>query len=529
MVSLQFFGAIGAIGGNCIIVEEEGHRVMLDNGMNFGVDGLFYKDFLMARSGNGMRDLLALGIIHPVPGIYARSAINDSAIDKVDADARYMHENVLESYEDHVQNYGKPFIDAILISHAHVDHVRNLAFMAREIPVVMSDTTRDMLKVMKDVSNVDYLNFCTQRLATYSGGSFFPGEWKRETDCVDRNIIIVPRPEPVTFGPFTVHAHPIDHSIPGALAYEITTASGKSIVYTGDIRFHGVAQERQNALAFVEKMASKERVDAMISEGTRIQSTNRSSEETVLEKAVAFSNDKQYLKEKLIIASFPWKSVARFLTVYMIARKLGRSLVIQPKLAYLLHQLRGKPILMGTNVLKNEDIRIYQPRKLSMLYSDGDYLFLRCAISADVNWDKETKDYTLYRDVYGSSKHVRAPEISKNPAKFLLHMEFYELNELIDINPDGGACFSMRTEAIDDEGEGERKLLENWMKRFRLELVDIHASGHAPGTDIIDMIQRIHPGKVFPIHTEHPGAFKEKLPGDINVIDQIELGKYYDV
>nr|MDO8117182.1 MBL fold metallo-hydrolase [Candidatus Sigynarchaeota archaeon] len=285
MVSVSFFGGIEKIGGNCIIVEEDGHRVMLDNGMNFGVDGMYYKDFLMARSGNGMRDLLALNIIHPIPGIYAKSAINDPAIEKVDKGSRYMHENPLESYEDHVQKFGRPFIDAILISHAHVDHVRNLAFMAREIPVVMSEATRCMLKVMKDVSSVDCLNFCTQRLTTYNGGAFFPGDWKRETDCSDREIIIAPSKDPITFGPFTVNAYPIDHSIPGALAFDITTESGKSIVYTGDIRFHGVAQEKQNALAFVEKMASKERVDALISEGTRIQSTNESGEGTVFENA----------------------------------------------------------------------------------------------------------------------------------------------------------------------------------------------------------------------------------------------------
>jgi mRNA degradation ribonuclease J1/J2 len=44
----------------------------------------------------------------------------------------------------------------------------------------------------------------------------------------------------IDFENIKVKAHRVDHSIAGATAYEIET-DGKTIVYSGDIRFHGRA------------------------------------------------------------------------------------------------------------------------------------------------------------------------------------------------------------------------------------------------------------------------------------------------
>ena len=46
MTSLTFYGGISTIGGNCVVVEENNTRIMLDNGMCFSSEGAFYKDFL---------------------------------------------------------------------------------------------------------------------------------------------------------------------------------------------------------------------------------------------------------------------------------------------------------------------------------------------------------------------------------------------------------------------------------------------------------------------------------------------------
>lgn len=62
--------------------------------------------------------------------------------------------------------------------------------------------------------------------------------------------------------------------------------------------------------------------------------------------------------------------------------------------------------------------------------------------------------------------------------------------------------------------------VENWLKLFNLPLIKggFHASGHANGTEILDMIREIHPGKVYPIHTEHKEQFDILKEDGIEVI-----------
>jgi ribonuclease J len=531
MTSLSFHGGVQTVGGNCIIVEEDGHAIMLDCGMNFPEENAFYKDFLKPRETNDMRDLLALGLVPPIAGIYARDMITDPAIQKADARGKYMHTAALESYEEYIARTGSPRVDALFITHAHTDHARNLAYIAPQIPVYLSDLTRILLKVMGELSTGNDLGkFCTYKLGTYGGMSFFPGGTKKERTCTERDLHVLDAGQAATVGPFTITAHPVDHSIPGSTAYEVVTASGKRIVYTGDLRFHGVDHERAASRAFVDSISARDRVDVLITEGTRIDSMQGSSEHDVYNKAVAAISGTIGAADRPIFAMFPWKSVARFLTLYKVARALKRAVAIQPKLAYLLHAVRGTSIVLGTNVLRNEDIRIYQPRKLSMLYEDGDYIFLKAAISADVNWNKDTQDYTFYRDLYGHDKLVRASEIHEHPERFIVQLDFYDLNELIDIEVrPGGTCFLMKTEPFDDDGNIERRVLDSWMERFGLRLVEAHSSGHASGADLVSMIERIKPRLLIPIHTESSGSFGGMLPPGIPVLDGLERDKPIDL
>jgi len=58
--------------------------------------------------------------------------------------------------------------------------------------------------------------------------------------------------------------------------------------------------------------------------------------------------------------------------------------------------------------------------------------------------------------------------------------------------------------------------MTQWFRHFGINAnVDhkphqIHASGHASGPEILEMIKKINPRKVIPIHTKHPGLFKAK-------------------
>jgi mRNA degradation ribonuclease J1/J2 len=47
-----------------------------------------------------------------------------------------------------------------------------------------------------------------------------------------------------------------------------------------------------------------------------------------------------------------------------------------------------------------------------------------------------------------------------------------------------------------------------WLRQFGLRYVQSHCSGHMCGADLKELIGRIKPKELYPVHTEHPGMFK---------------------
>ena len=56
------------------------------------------------------------------------------------------------------------------------------------------------------------------------------------------------------------------------------------------------------------------------------------------------------------------------------------------------------------------------------------------------------------------------------------------------------------------ELDEERK--KNWLDHFGIKEYSTHASGHASGDEIKEMIKEINPTILIPIHTEHPEFFR---------------------
>jgi ribonuclease J len=75
------------------------------------------------------------------------------------------------------------------------------------------------------------------------------------------------------------------------------------------------------------------------------------------------------------------------------------------------------------------------------------------------------------------------------------------------------------TEPFDVEMELDAKRIDNWLDLFSLKQYGrktedgLHASGHASGVEIIEMLRTIHPKKIIPIHTEHPTYLSKEFIG----------------
>jgi ribonuclease J len=497
---------------------------MLDNGMCFSKENAYYKDFLSPRTNNDIRDYLELGLVPKIPGIYGRDKIKDIYLSEAHPKSKYLFKTDTISYEDYLEEHGAPYISALFLSHCHLDHIRNMLFMHPDIPVYCSKATKELLDIICDLSNDNYLQYCYPEIDKYSNSATFPGTPHKDKCYVDRTINVIEPGNPLAIPEgnphFRVKGHPVDHSVPGAMAFEINTNDGKSIIYTGDIRFHGNEYGRKISNSFLKHIPHNP--DAWITEGTRIDDDEEFSEEDVYVNMTNLLESDDELSEKLILATFPWKSISRFKTLYRVSKQLNRTLVIQPKLAYTLHNLQNFDPLNIKNVLANENLKIYLPRKYSMIYSKADYTRTKYNLSYNTDWDEEIE---LYSSQYGDDILLKAYEIKHNPNEYVLHLNFYDLNELIDIQPPRGSYyFNLKTEPFDERGEIEEQVLLNWIDRFGLqyERDEYHASGHAPGKVLREMIRKVNPKRIFPIHTERPDLFSFS-----NAEADIEKGKRY--
>ena len=94
--------------------------------------------------------------------------------------------------------------------------------------------------------------------------------------------------------------------------------------------------------------------------------------------------------------------------------------------------------------------------------------------------------------------------------------------------PEEGIYVYSTSEAFSEEMEIDVRRLKNWLDFFRIKPVGFdvnrrgqleftkgyHASGHISGDELIEVVNRIKPQILIPVHTEKPELFREKLSGE---------------
>jgi ribonuclease J len=75
------------------------------------------------------------------------------------------------------------------------------------------------------------------------------------------------------------------------------------------------------------------------------------------------------------------------------------------------------------------------------------------------------------------------------------------------------------------EDDVNDRVLHNWLEHFGLAFHQMHASGHASGPELLEIVRTMAPNAVYPIHTEHPEAFQPAGPS----VRLPDLGKSYSV
>lgn len=430
VTNIAFYGGVNEIGGNKLFLNDRDTKVFFDFGMSFGMKKLFYAaPFLSPRSAKSLQEL---GILPKLKGLYR------------------FDENT-------------PEVDAVFVSHGHLDHSAYLSFINRQIPVYCGETTQTILESLGDMRRSD-LEFDVEGI---SFKSFRTGE-------------------KIRIGSLEVEPIHVDHSIPGAYGFVIHT-SGGAVVYTGDFRVHGAKPQLTNDFVDAVKEA---RPTVVVTEATNMTGASVSSESEVETKLNSIASQTQ----GIMLAEFTYADVDRLNSFYRVAKKNHRCLAVSLKQAYLINALRA-----------DEGLRIPD-------LNDDNILIFRKSKKRYDKW--ENSILQQYPD-----KIIDVFEASKQQCKIILALSFYDLEELVEIRPDAGSCYVLSaSEPFNEEMEIDFEKLTNWLGHYGLPQYHVHVSGHVMPLQLRSMLMQVRSQKVFPVHTENSGLFAEfmrDLPGKV--------------
>jgi ribonuclease J len=510
MVKLTFYGGVREIGGNKVLLEDDKGKLFLDFGYPYSKYRTFYEEYLKPRPGAGLLDLLVMGLLPQLEGIY-----------RTDLDT----ENLWQQFR-RAEHYRKlEDIDGILLTHAHLDHSGHISFLREDIPVYATATTAFIAKAVQDSGKSAFdqqvcyftprVEECLQgwRQGAYVASSSVDRQrrfcvadklelseeaekfWEKATrrKKLDSQLL-----DDIGNCSFNLRCFLVDHSIPGACSWGVETSSGW-VIYSGDLRLHGRHGKLTESMI---KEAAQLHPRALILEGTNVDKETNVSEQEVYENGFKAISDAQ----GLVIADFPPRDVNRLLTFLQIARDTKRKLTILPRDAYLLKTMHLlEPEI--PDIARKDTIVIYQETTASK--------------SPD-SWLRN-----IYQDY--SSKIVLAKDVRSNQGDFILCFSFWDLNELPSIQPRAGSLYVFSSsEPHNEEQEMDFWRLHHWLERFQLrafglpvyrnskweiaeEEKGLHASGHACGPDLLRVAREIQPEVLIPVHSEKPEFYVDNL------------------
>jgi len=527
MASITLYGGVGVIGGTKALLEDGDSCLFFDFGTDYSQRGKYFEEFLAPRSGQGLLDLLEMGLLPPLEGLYRPDLVPPG--------------DLWARYRDQPHYRELPPVDAVLASHAHLDHTGYISFLRPEIPVYATAMTAFIAKAVQDSSGSDFereITYLNERALDDEGMLTVP----RKGDYHGRPFALVDAgglgEEAVDFwnwspaktkalqaaalldapsqaGGLPVRHFPVDHSVYGACAWAVETSAGW-VVYTGDIRF-GTGSRAADSKAFVQA-ARALRPRALLCEGTRAPQPEEPAEPPVGEEQVRDNalREVQAASATLVIADFGPRNIERLLTFLDICQETKRQLVVLSKDAYLLDAVRLVDSTLP-DIASHACLRLYNDPKARPL-----------------GWEQRV------RDRY-AGRAVTPAEVGRAPGDFVLCFSFWDIKNLIDIRPSGGRYIYSASEAFSEEQRIDIDRLGNWLERFAMtgvglprrelggkplpEEASLHASGHAGPEELLGLIREAAPQTLIPVHTENPGYFRQALAGSNIELVEPEYGQ----
>ncbi len=355
-------------------------------------------------------------------------------------------------------------VDALFLSHSHADHYGFLDLLPQDTPIYATEETFAML-ALDGILGDDP----TKHLEKHP--------LKSGQSCEVADI--------------KVTAYIVDHSAYGACAFLIE-CDGKRILYSGDIRLHGVK-------GVLYKNLPKD-VDYLLLEGTNIlRAKSNLTERDIENQFVEAFND---APDALHLVWCSAKNIDRICALFRACIRCGKTLAIDPYTANVLSavaQLNPK-IPTATTA---EQMKVYFPHRLTKRLTE-----------------QNQKHYIL--SLNPKQNKVSYDDFARSLEHYVMLVRPTTLTYLQRIKAPHIRLVKSIWDGYWDEPNIER--FRSWVEEHCEAVKDIHSSGHADTQSLQRIVEFVRPKTIVPIHTDAPKRFCDIFVNDnVKCLDNNEV------